>query len=91
MSDERLTLTAIPAETLETLLSRASGRRIAPGAIQDDIQKGAPQNADGTLNLIHYIAWLIKDRTHGSEEEFEAAQNIGTGAAGQLDSFGGSH
>ena len=25
-----------------------------------DIENGAPTNADGTINLIHYAAWLNK-------------------------------
>ncbi len=26
--------------------------------LEEDIAAGAPQNADGTLNLVHYAAWL---------------------------------
>jgi len=37
--------------------------------IQTDIDDGAPLNADGTLNLVHYAAWLVKEmatgKTHG--------------------------
>ena len=26
--------------------------------LEEDVEAGAPQNADGTLNLVHYAAWL---------------------------------
>jgi len=29
--------------------------------LQDDLADGAPVNADGTFNLIHYMAWLLKE------------------------------
>lgn len=33
--------------------------------VRADIEAGAPTNADGTLNLIHYAAWLAKEAAHG--------------------------
>ena len=29
-------------------------------SIAEDIAAGAPQNEDGTINLIEYAAWLVK-------------------------------
>ena len=29
--------------------------------LEADIAAGAPVNADGTLNLVHYAAWLVKE------------------------------
>jgi hypothetical protein len=34
-------------------------------AIRQDIAEGAPTNADGSVNLVHYAAWLIKDVADG--------------------------
>lgn len=48
-----------PAE-LAAALSSASGSRITPGMIAADVSSGAPTNPDGTLNLIRYTAWLLK-------------------------------
>jgi len=28
--------------------------------IRRDVEAGAPVNADGTINLVHYGAWLVK-------------------------------
>jgi hypothetical protein len=33
--------------------------------LQADIDAGAPTNADGTLNLVNYAAWLVGDMAHG--------------------------
>ncbi len=29
--------------------------------LEADIAAGAPVNADGTVNLVHYAAWLVKE------------------------------
>ena len=51
----RLTL-----EQAATLLSTAGKRRIMAEMIEADVAAGAPTNADGTINLVVYAAWLIK-------------------------------
>ena len=33
--------------------------------LQADIADGAPTNADGTMNLVHYAAWLVKEMAGG--------------------------
>ena len=50
-----------PEEAAKTL-------RVPPGWIEEDLQAGVPTNADGTLNLVHYAAWLnrtLKENTDG--------------------------
>jgi hypothetical protein len=44
-----------------TLLRRAGSQYIDDAAIQADIAAGAPVNPDGTLNLIAYGAWLVRE------------------------------
>jgi hypothetical protein len=34
---------------------------VTPEEIELDIVSGAPANADGTINLVHYAAWLVKE------------------------------
>ena len=42
-------------------LLRASGSRHASTeSLRADIEAGAPINADGTINLVHYGAWLVR-------------------------------
>ena len=43
------------------LLTRVGGERITEEMIQADLGAGAPANPDGTLNLIHYAAWLVRE------------------------------
>ena len=33
--------------------------------IEADIDNGAPVNANGTVNLVHYAAWLVKEISSG--------------------------
>ena len=45
-----------------------SGRRRSAGRgerARADVDAGAPANADGTLNLVHYAAWLVKEIGRG--------------------------
>jgi len=54
-----------PAALLVTdtarLLTRAGGQSVSEAMVQLDINNGAPTNGDGTINLVHYAAWLVKD------------------------------
>jgi hypothetical protein len=43
------------------LLSAAGNQAITVDMLQADIGLGAPANDDGTINLVHYAAWLVKE------------------------------
>lgn len=47
------------------VLSAASGTPIDAAALEADVAAGAPVNADGTLNLVHYAAWLVREMGRG--------------------------
>jgi hypothetical protein len=32
-----------------------------------DVNAGAPTNADGTINLVHYSAWLAREMASGGD------------------------
>ena len=34
---------------------------ISPDMLRADLAAGAPTNADGTINLVHYAAWLNQE------------------------------
>ena len=36
--------------------------------LKGDIAAGAPTNANGTLNLVHYAAWLVQEMSRSAEE-----------------------
>lgn len=52
-------------EQAAKLLSAAAKIRIPVEQIAEDLEAGAPQNADGTLNLVHYAAWIVKELGRG--------------------------
>lgn len=56
-----LKVTAISAEDLALLLSKSGGKTVSAGTIRSHVEAGAPANADGTLNLVHYAAWLVRE------------------------------
>ena len=56
---------ALRLEDLARILSAAGPRPITVELLQADIDAGAPTNADGTLNLVHYVAWLVKEMGRG--------------------------
>lgn len=43
------------------LLTRAGSRLVTVEMLQADLAAGAPANADGTINLVHYAAWLVRE------------------------------
>ena len=49
-------------------LQAAGGRSVTVESLRADIDAGAPTNADGTINLIHYAAWLVKQSVVRSPE-----------------------
>lgn len=49
------------------LLSAVGGQRITAEMIQADVDSGAPTNGDGTINLIHFAAWLVKELSTGGD------------------------
>ncbi len=60
MSDTTPSLTALTVAQAAKVLSAAGDRRITEEMLHADIEAGAPVNGDGTINLVHYTAWLVK-------------------------------
>jgi len=58
-------LTALTVAQAAKVLSAAGSRRITEAMLRADIDAGAPANADGTINLVHYTAWLVREVSGG--------------------------
>jgi len=43
------------------LLTKAGGQPVTVEMLEADLAAGAPVNADGTINLVHYAAWLVRE------------------------------
>lgn len=48
------------------VLARVGGGDVTEAMLLADIEAGAPTNADGTINLVHYTAWLVKELAGGA-------------------------
>lgn len=53
----------LSAADTAALLSSASGVAITEDMVKSDIDAGAPTNRNRTINLVHYTAWLARERT----------------------------
>lgn len=58
---KRINLIALTKEQLVELLVKVGSSTFTRDTLESDISKGAPVNDDGTINLIHYAAWLIRE------------------------------
>lgn len=56
---------ALRLEDLARVLSALGPRPVTVEMLQSDLDAGALTNADGTINLVHYVAWLIKEMGSG--------------------------
>ena len=52
-------------EQAAKVLSAAAKVRVPVEQIATDLEDGAPKNSDGTMNLVHYAAWLVKEMGRG--------------------------
>jgi len=58
-------ITALTPAQAAKILAAAGNRRITEAMVRADLEAGAPTNADGTVNLVHYAAWLAREAAHG--------------------------
>lgn len=61
-----LSPTAIALGDAARLLSKVGGQPVSIEMLETDIELGAPINPDGTLNLVHYAAWLVREAANGN-------------------------
>lgn len=52
---------ALSLEDVARILSASGWKPVTVAMVRDDIDDGAPVNADGTINLVHYAAWLVRE------------------------------
>lgn len=66
-AEAKLNPTALPVAEAARLLSAVGGQAVTVEMLQANIAAGAPTNADGTLNLVHYAAWLVREMASGAD------------------------
>ena len=62
MNSSQLTI-----EDAARLLTAVGGQAITVEMIGSDVVAGAPTNIDGTINLVHYTAWLVGESASGDD------------------------
>jgi len=61
--------TALALPDAVRLLVKVGGPSITETMLRADLAAGAPTNADGTINLVRYAAWLAKEMGRGAGEQ----------------------
>ena len=61
----RLNPAALGVADAARVLTRMGGKPVTEEMLRADIDAGAPTNANGTINLVHYAAWLVKEMSVG--------------------------
>lgn len=64
MAEVQVNPNALTVAQAARLLSRAGASPITEAMIEADLAAGAPANRDGTINLVHYAAWLVREMAH---------------------------
>ena len=64
--DGRLNPQALRPADMARILSASGATPVTVEMLQADIAEGAPINADGTLNLVHFAAWLVQEMADGA-------------------------
>lgn len=59
--ERNMKLSALSPAELVLLFRRSGSRTISEESLHQDIENGAPVNDDGTISLITYGAWLVKE------------------------------
>jgi hypothetical protein len=66
MADEKVGKpTALSVVQAAKVLSQLSRKTITVEMIKADIASGAPANRDGSINVVHYAAWLAREESNG--------------------------
>ena len=46
------------------ILTAMGPKAVTVEMLEADVAAGAPTNADGTMNLVHYAAWLVRENSN---------------------------
>ena len=54
-----------PAQLAQVLQKTAAGENLTEAALLADVRDGAPADRRGRLDLIRYLAWLLRQHGYG--------------------------
>ncbi len=52
---------ALSPEDVARVLTASGWKPVTAEMVRDDIEDGAPVNPDGTVNVVQYAAWLVRE------------------------------
>jgi hypothetical protein len=52
---------ALSLEDVARILTASGWKPVTVDMVRDDIDDGAPVNPDGTINLVQYAAWIVRE------------------------------
>ena len=61
-------ITAISAADAAKVLASAYGRRITEQQVREVAERGGLLRADGTINLLEYVAYLVQEMAHAGSD-----------------------
>lgn len=64
-SGDKVNLSAVDPSDLARIFSALTRSPITEAMIRADIAAGAPVRPDGRINVMHYLAWLLRERRRG--------------------------
>ena len=64
---KRVDPAALTVEQVSQLLTAAGARHADVETIRRHVADGAPVSAEAKLNLVHYMAWLVREVSHGED------------------------
>ncbi len=62
---DSLQITALSLEDLEQILAKSGATKATRAALLADIEAGVPTGPEGTVSLVNYAAWLVKEMSRG--------------------------
>jgi hypothetical protein len=68
MTAESLKITALTPDQAAKILASAYRRRVTPEQVREVVEAGELARADGTFNLIEYVAYLAEEVTGGGSD-----------------------
>ena len=67
MENHRNLLALTPDQVVDVLV-KSGFRGMTLELLHSDFDAGAPRNANGSVNLIHYMAWILKEINSNANE-----------------------
>ena len=67
MENQRNLLALTPDQVVDVLI-KSGFRGMTLELLHSDFDAGAPRNANGSVNLIHYMAWILKEINSNANE-----------------------